>query len=51
MGIHAPWSLSLGEWAVTVKGWNDAHGEQTMTPPSDDEFEIAVTKTRGGYGH
>lgn len=42
MGVHDPMSLSLGEWAATVRGWNKAHGKEEVAPPTVEEFEAAM---------
>lgn len=42
MQVADPMSLSLGEWLATVKGWNRAHGKETVAPPTVEEFEAAM---------
>jgi hypothetical protein len=39
--------LSLGQYAAIVRGWQKAHGEQKIDPPSEDEFDRAVMSARG----
>lgn len=34
-------SLSLGEWAAIVRGWNRAHSDK-VDPPTVEEFEAAM---------
>lgn len=40
-------ALSLGQWLAVVQGWNKAHsGKETVSAPSDDEFEQAILAAR-----
>lgn len=47
MNIGAPGELSLGEYFAIAHGWVAAHGEKTIAPPSEAEFDLAVMKVRG----
>lgn len=41
-------SLSLGEYAAICRHWAKAHeGKDSVTAPSEDEFEHAVMAARG----
>jgi len=42
IGVQKVMSLSLGEWVSVVRGWNKAHGKETVAPPSVEEFEAAM---------
>jgi hypothetical protein len=44
MGVQDPMSLSLGEWAATMRGWNKAHGKEKVAPPTVEEFEAAMQR-------
>jgi hypothetical protein len=39
-------SLSLGEWAAIVRGWNRTHSDK-VDPPSVEEFEAAMMAAGG----
>jgi hypothetical protein len=47
MGVQNVMSLSLGEWAATVRGWNKAHGKEKVAPPSVEEFQAAMASSEG----
>lgn len=47
MNIHDAGDLSLGQWAAICRQWAKAHGESTVAPPSEDEFEAAILAARG----
>lgn len=47
MQVHDWRSLSLGEWAAICRGWNKAHGQNTVSAPSEEEFDRAVMAARG----
>lgn len=48
MGIQDVGSLSIGQWAAKVRGWNKAHApEGDLNPPTREEFEEAVARARG----
>lgn len=47
MNLGDPGRLSLGEYFAIAHGWNQAHGEKTIAPPSEAEFDLAVMKVRG----
>lgn len=47
MGIQDVGRLSLGEWSAICRGWAKAHGENTVAPPTEDEFDRAVAAARG----
>lgn len=47
MGAGDPLALSLGEWIAICHGWDKAHGNGSATPPSDEEFDLAVMRARG----
>lgn len=42
MRVANAMSLSLGEWAAIVRGWNRAHSDK-VDPPTVEEFEAAMT--------
>jgi len=41
MQLHNVMSLSLGEWAAILRGWNRAHSGK-VDPPTVEEFEAAM---------
>lgn len=46
MNVHDVGGLSLGEFAAICRHWARAHGDAQVAPPSEDEFERAVTNSR-----
>jgi hypothetical protein len=47
MNINDVGRLSLGQWAAICRQWAKAHGESTVEPPSEDQFEAAILAARG----
>lgn len=47
MNVHDWRKLSLGEWAAICRAWDKAHGQSTVAPPTEEEFERAMMKARG----
>ena len=50
MNLGDPGDLSLGQYAAIARGWNKAHGQGQMDPPSEAEFDAAVLRARGVDG-
>jgi hypothetical protein len=46
MQVQNVMSLSLGEWAAIMRGWNRAHSDK-VDPPSVEEFEAAMLAANG----
>lgn len=47
MNLADPGELSLGQYFAIAHGWNQAHGNRTVAPPTEEEFDLAVMKVRG----
>jgi hypothetical protein len=47
MNVQNVGNRSLGEWASICRQWAKAHGESTVEPPTEDEFEAAIMAARG----
>jgi len=47
MGVQNVGDLSLGQWSAIIHGWDEAHGDKKIAPPTEDEFEAAVLAARG----
>jgi hypothetical protein len=45
MGVGDVMSLSLGEWAAILRGWNRAHTGK-VDPPTVEEFEAAMREAQ-----
>lgn len=43
--------MSVWQFGVCVEAWNEAHGEQTIEPPSFDEFQRMKAGIDGRRNH
>jgi hypothetical protein len=37
-------AMTLWQFASCIDGWNDAHGEDVVEAPSDDEYEDIIAR-------